>query len=377
MPSGPTGTLSRGCSDRRPRCLLPRSGRCLHRVGLAPIDRLQQVLSRSSTGMAWRTTSLLVLAQLGQGAPQGLGVAGPEVVEERSPLGAQPDQAGPTVVRDRAPARSGCRSARLSMTRLMVAAVVPSSSASEPRRTGPACSIRDRAEDWDGVMSEPDRVRSWRWMRTRATRRPEASSTAPTCWFLADASSAPFSLVPPLVRHPVYLVTHNYLSALPRRPGPGAAAGRAGSMQETACPIVESKNYKWVALTNTTIGILMVTINASILLIALPDIFRGIGLNPLAPGNTSYFLWILMGFLLVTSVLVVSFGRVGDIFGRVRMYTLGFAIFTVFSDPPLGHLDERARRRPVDHHHAGRPGGRRGLHLRQLHGHHHRRLPGR
>jgi MFS family permease len=94
---------------------------------------------------------------------------------------------------------------------------------------------------------------------------------------------------------------------------------------------VESKNYKWVALTNTTIGTLMVTINASILLIALPNIFRGIKLNPLSPGNTSYFLWILMGFLLVTSVLVVSFGRVGDIFGRVKMYTLGFAIFTVFS----------------------------------------------
>ena len=94
---------------------------------------------------------------------------------------------------------------------------------------------------------------------------------------------------------------------------------------------IESRNYKWVALTNTTIGTLMVTINASILLIALPNIFRGIELNPLSPGNTSYFLWILMGFLLVTSVLVVSFGRVGDIFGRVKMYTLGFAIFTVFS----------------------------------------------
>jgi MFS family permease len=96
-------------------------------------------------------------------------------------------------------------------------------------------------------------------------------------------------------------------------------------------PAVESKNYKWVALTNTTIGMLMVTINASILLIALPDIFRGIKLDPLSPGNTSYFLWILMGFLLVTSVLVVSFGRVGDIFGRVRMYTLGFALFSIFS----------------------------------------------
>ncbi|HTX63818.1 MAG TPA: MFS transporter, partial [Acidimicrobiales bacterium] len=70
----------------------------------------------------------------------------------------------------------------------------------------------------------------------------------------------------------------------------------------------------------------MVTINQSILLISLPDIFRGIDLQPLAPGNTSYFLWIFMGFLLVTAVLVVSLGRVGDMYGRVRMYNLGFAI---------------------------------------------------
>jgi len=92
-----------------------------------------------------------------------------------------------------------------------------------------------------------------------------------------------------------------------------------------------SDRYKWVVLINTTLGILMVTINQSILLIALPDIFRGIRLQPLAPGNTSYFLWIFMGFLLVTAVLVVSLGRVGDMYGRVRMYNLGFAIFTVFS----------------------------------------------
>ena len=75
----------------------------------------------------------------------------------------------------------------------------------------------------------------------------------------------------------------------------------------------------------------MVTINSSILLIALPDIFRGIQLDPLAPANTSYFLWTFMGFLLVTSVLVVSLGRVGDMYGRVRMYNLGFAVFTAFS----------------------------------------------
>src|SRR5260370_31454833 len=91
------------------------------------------------------------------------------------------------------------------------------------------------------------------------------------------------------------------------------------------------KRYKWIALSNTTLGILMVTINQSILLISLPALFRGINLNPLVPSNTSYFLWVFMGFLLVTAVLVVSLGRVGDIYGRVKMYNLGFAVFTLFS----------------------------------------------
>src|ERR1700678_2681790 len=93
----------------------------------------------------------------------------------------------------------------------------------------------------------------------------------------------------------------------------------------------QGKNYKWIALSNTTLGILMVTINQSILLISLPDLFRGIKLNPLQPSNTSYFLWVFMGFVLVTAVLVVSLGRVGDIYGRVKMYNLGFAVFTLFS----------------------------------------------
>src|SRR5579863_8984368 len=91
------------------------------------------------------------------------------------------------------------------------------------------------------------------------------------------------------------------------------------------------RNYKWIALSNTTLGILMVTINQSILLISLPALFRGIDLNPLVPSNTSYFLWVFMGFTLVTAVLVVSLGRVGDIYGRVKMYNLGFAVFTAFS----------------------------------------------
>ena len=90
-------------------------------------------------------------------------------------------------------------------------------------------------------------------------------------------------------------------------------------------------NYKWIVLSNTTLGVLMATINASILLIALPDIFRGIEIDPLAPGNTSLLLWLIMGYLVVTAVLVVTFGRLGDMFGRVKMYNAGFAVFSVFS----------------------------------------------
>ena len=90
-------------------------------------------------------------------------------------------------------------------------------------------------------------------------------------------------------------------------------------------------HYKWIALSNTTLGVLIATINASIMLIALPDIFRGIGVNPLDPGNTGLLLWLIMGYLVVTAVLVVSFGRLGDMFGRVKMFNLGFAIFAAFS----------------------------------------------
>src|SRR5215471_1992271 len=89
--------------------------------------------------------------------------------------------------------------------------------------------------------------------------------------------------------------------------------------------------YKWVALSNTTLGVLMATINSSIVIISLPDIFRGIKLDPLQAGNISYLLWMLMGFLLVTAVLVVTLGRLGDIYGRVKIYNLGFVVFTVGS----------------------------------------------
>jgi MFS family permease len=89
--------------------------------------------------------------------------------------------------------------------------------------------------------------------------------------------------------------------------------------------------YKWVALSNTTLGMLVATINSSIVIIALPAIFRGIQLDPLRPGNVSYLLWMLMGYLVVSAVLVVAFGRLGDIYGRVKMYNAGFLIFTLAS----------------------------------------------
>ena len=89
--------------------------------------------------------------------------------------------------------------------------------------------------------------------------------------------------------------------------------------------------YRWVALSNTTLSMTMATIDASIVIIAMPAIFRGIGLNPLAPGNITYLLWMILGYLLVQSVCVVTLGRLGDMFGRVKIYNLGFVVFTFAS----------------------------------------------
>lgn len=107
-------------------------------------------------------------------------------------------------------------------------------------------------------------------------------------------------------------------------------------MTTTALPSVAASppkpdRYKWTALSNTTLGMFMAMLDSSIVLISLPAIFNGIHLNPLEPANISYLLWMLMGYLLVTAVLVVFFGRLGDIFGRVRMYNAGFAVFTIAS----------------------------------------------
>jgi MFS family permease len=104
-------------------------------------------------------------------------------------------------------------------------------------------------------------------------------------------------------------------------------AATNGSGPAPATP-ARPDRYKWTALSNTTLGIFMAALDASIVLISLPAIFRGIHLDPLQPANISYLLWMLMGYLVVTAVLVVTFGRLGDIFGRVKMYNAGFAVFS-------------------------------------------------
>jgi MFS family permease len=105
----------------------------------------------------------------------------------------------------------------------------------------------------------------------------------------------------------------------------GTAGGRAGADRR------HGGRYKWIALSNTTLSMTMATIDASIVIISMPAIFRGIHLNPTAPGNISYLLWMIIGYLLVTAVLVVTLGRLGDMFGRVRIYNLGFVVFTLAS----------------------------------------------
>src|SRR6202051_2789704 len=92
-----------------------------------------------------------------------------------------------------------------------------------------------------------------------------------------------------------------------------------------------SSRYQGVALTNTTMSVSMATIDATIVIIAMPAIFRGIKLNPLAAGNVTYLLWMILGYLLVQSIVVVTLGRLGDIYGRVRIYNLGFVVFTAAS----------------------------------------------
>ncbi|MEV6053813.1 MFS transporter [Streptomyces sp. NPDC052107] len=107
----------------------------------------------------------------------------------------------------------------------------------------------------------------------------------------------------------------------------GSLLARSARLRDTP----PGPGYKWVALSNTTLGVLIATMDASIVIISLPAIFRGIGLDPLAVGNIGYLLWMILGYLLVSAVLVVVLGRLGDMFGRVRIYNLGFLVFACAS----------------------------------------------
>ncbi|MGO8949797.1 MAG: MFS transporter [Ktedonobacterales bacterium] len=119
------------------------------------------------------------------------------------------------------------------------------------------------------------------------------------------------------------------MAALDKSGGNSRAGGAEPAPRRSRRERPIGPRYKWIALTNTTLGAMMATIDASIVLIALPAIFKGIGINPLARGESSYFLWLLLGYMVVTTTLLVTFGRISDMFGRVRLYNLGFAIFTV------------------------------------------------
>ncbi len=109
------------------------------------------------------------------------------------------------------------------------------------------------------------------------------------------------------------------------------SADTANAEPLAKAPAAPKPGYKWVALSNTTLGTLMAGIDVNIVLISLPAIFVGLKVNPLAPDETTYLLWILMGYSVITATLLVSFGRLSDIFGRVRFYNIGFIIFTVGS----------------------------------------------
>ena len=109
-------------------------------------------------------------------------------------------------------------------------------------------------------------------------------------------------------------------------------ARRGRDVEVGGSPLIATNDrYRWVALANTTAGGFMSQLDGSIVIIAMPAIFKGIHLNPLAPGSIVYLLWMILGYRLVQAVTVVSFGRFGDMFGRVKIYNAGFAVFTMAS----------------------------------------------
>ena len=146
-------------------------------------------------------------------------------------------------------------------------------------------------------------------------------------------------------------------------------------MTTSTAPTETGDRYKWVALTNTTSAVFMSALDGSIVIISLPAIFRGIQLDPLDPANISYLLWMIMGYRLVQAVLVVSLGRLGDMFGRVRVYNAGFTVFTDRLGDAVLRPVRRAPRRAVADRLARASGHRRVDAGGELGGDPHRRLP--
>lgn len=110
-----------------------------------------------------------------------------------------------------------------------------------------------------------------------------------------------------------------------------ADGGRSAQERIALARSADDSHYKWTVLINATLGTLMASINSSILVVSLPPIFRGIGIDPLAANESAYFLWTLMGYKVITAAILVTCGRLSDIYGRTRLYVLGFAIFTLGS----------------------------------------------
>lgn len=109
------------------------------------------------------------------------------------------------------------------------------------------------------------------------------------------------------------------------------STAQSNSKNALAGPVKKGIDYKWIALSCVTLASLMGMVNGSIILISLPAIFTGIQINPMAPDAFQYLLWILMGYGLVTATLLLSLGRLSDMFGRVKIFRLGFLIFTIGS----------------------------------------------
>ena len=125
-----------------------------------------------------------------------------------------------------------------------------------------------------------------------------------------------------------------------------------------APPSRRTVRYQWLALSNTSMAVFMSAVDGSIVIISLPAIFRGIHLDPLGPGNIVYLLWMIMGYRLVQAVFVVTLGRLGDMYGRVRIYNAGFAVLRTCLDPAVlraltavrtGHCGSCGRRRCCGH----------------------------